>query len=52
MADDGRLKKMEVDYTSTVEEKIPECDKLAKVRIAKFMLAYDIKEVRNRNFET
>lgn len=23
--------KMEVDYSSTVEEKIPECEKLAKV---------------------
>ena len=31
MADDGRLKKMEVDYSSTVDEKIPEADKLAKV---------------------
>ena len=25
--------KMEVDYSSTVDEKIPECEKLAKVRI-------------------
>ena len=31
MADDGRLKKMEVDYSSTVDDKIPEADKLAKV---------------------
>ena len=43
MADDGRLKKMEVDYTSTVEEKIPECDKLAKVRTMKFVIACDVK---------
>jgi hypothetical protein len=26
----GRIVKMEVDYTSTCDEKIPECEKLAK----------------------
>ncbi len=31
MGDDGRLQKMEVDYSSTCDEKIPECEKLAKV---------------------
>ena len=31
MADEGRLQKMEVDYSSTVDERIPECEKLAKV---------------------
>ena len=31
MADDGKLVKMEVDYSSTVDEKVPECEKLAKV---------------------
>ncbi|XP_013402440.1 26S proteasome non-ATPase regulatory subunit 12-like [Lingula anatina] len=32
MADtgDGRIQKMEVDYSSTVEQKLPECEKLAK----------------------
>lgn len=27
---DGRIQKMEVDYSSAVDEKIPECEKLAK----------------------
>lgn len=34
MADTGnedRVQKMEVDYSSAVEEKIPKCEKLAKV---------------------
>ena len=31
MADEGKLEKMEVAYGSTVDEKIPECEKLAKV---------------------
>ena len=31
MADEGKLVKMEVDYSSTVDEKVPECEKLAKV---------------------
>merc|ERR1740137_409862 len=30
MAGDGRLQKMEVDYCSTVDDRIPECEKLAK----------------------
>ena len=30
-AGDGKLQKMEVDYSSTVDEKIPECEKLSKV---------------------
>ncbi|KAK3585181.1 hypothetical protein CHS0354_001816 [Potamilus streckersoni] len=32
MADpsDGRIQKMEVDYSSTVDEKLPKCEKLAK----------------------
>lgn len=37
MADDlfvdgGKIVKMEVDYSSTVTEKLPICEKLAKVR--------------------
>ena len=31
MADEGKLQKMEVDYSSTVDEKIPECVKMSKV---------------------
>jgi len=33
MADAGedRVQKMEVDYSSAIEEKIPKCEKLAKV---------------------
>ena len=30
-SESGRLVKMEVDYTETVNEKIPICEKLAKV---------------------
>ncbi|XP_064616223.1 26S proteasome non-ATPase regulatory subunit 12-like [Liolophura sinensis] len=29
-ANDGRIQKMEVDYSSTVDEKVPQCEKLAK----------------------
>ena len=34
MADTGdeKQQKMEVDYSSTVDEKLPKCEKLAKVR--------------------
>lgn len=28
---DGRIQKMEVDYTASVDEKIPQCEALAKV---------------------
>jgi len=28
---DGRIQKMEVDYSTAVDEKIPECENLAKV---------------------
>lgn len=31
MADEGKLQKMEVDYSSTVDEKIPQCEQLARV---------------------
>ena len=33
MADggDGRIQKMEVDYSETVDRRIPECEELAKV---------------------
>lgn len=31
MADEGKLQKMEVDYSSTVDEKIPQCEQYAKV---------------------
>lgn len=33
MADSGRLMKMEVDYSETVEKKLPEVQEMAKVRI-------------------
>ena len=29
--DGDKLQKMEVDYSSTVDEKLPKCEKLAKV---------------------
>lgn len=29
---DGRIVKMEVDYSATVDQRLPECAKLAKVR--------------------
>lgn len=29
---DGRIVKMEVDYSSTVDQRLPECEKMAKVR--------------------
>lgn len=29
---DGRIVKMEVDYSATVDQRLPECEKLAKVR--------------------
>ena len=32
MSGEGKLERMEVDYSSTVDEKIPECAQLAKVR--------------------
>jgi hypothetical protein len=34
MADtgEGKLQKMEVDYSSTVDEKLPLCEKMSKVR--------------------
>ena len=41
MADEGKLQKMEVDYSTTVDEKIPECEKLTKVcfgYISKYIL--------------
>lgn len=28
---DGKIVKMEVDYSSTVDQRLPECDKMAKV---------------------
>ncbi|XP_030840015.1 26S proteasome non-ATPase regulatory subunit 12 [Strongylocentrotus purpuratus] len=30
MAEDGRIQKMEVDYTETVDKRIPECEQLGK----------------------
>ena len=33
MANEGKLEQMDVDYSSTVDEKIPECEKLAKVNL-------------------
>lgn len=28
---DGKIVKMEIDYSSTVDQRLPECEKLAKV---------------------
>lgn len=28
---DGKIVKMEVDYSSTVDQRVPECEKMAKV---------------------
>lgn len=36
----GRLLKMEVDYSGTVDEKIPACEKLAKVIDTKFQRVF------------
>ena len=36
--DSGRLLKMEVDYSATVDEKIPICEKLAKVIDVKWQI--------------
>lgn len=30
---DGRIVKMEVDYSATVDERIPECEKMASVSV-------------------
>lgn len=36
MADSGRLVKMEVDYSDSVDRLLPECQELAKVTVAVF----------------
>lgn len=28
---DGKIVKMEIDYSATVDQRIPECEKMAKV---------------------
>ena len=33
MADDGRLVKMEVDYSNTVDKILPECQEMARVSL-------------------
>lgn len=30
---DGKIVKMEVDYSSTVDQRLPECEKMAKVSL-------------------
>ena len=35
MSGDGKLEKMEVDYSTTVDQKIPECEQLVKVSLRK-----------------
>lgn len=30
---DGRIVKMEVDYSATVDQRLPECEKMAKVSV-------------------
>lgn len=32
---DGRIVKMEIDYSSTVDQRLPECEKMAKVSMFK-----------------
>lgn len=49
MADDGRLQKMDVDYSSTVDEKIPECEKLSKVRCC-YYIRYFVVLVLSKTF--
>lgn len=36
---DGRIVKMEVDYSATVDQRLPECEKLAKVRGGRLSVA-------------
>ena len=33
MADSGKLVKMEIDHSSTVDQVLPECQEMAKVRL-------------------
>jgi len=37
MADVGKVVKMEVDYSDTVDKKLPECQEMAKVCSEHFM---------------
>ena len=37
---DGKINKMEVDYSATVNTKIPECEALAKVNFSDFSDGY------------
>lgn len=41
LTDAGRILKMEVDYSATVDEKIPICQQLCKVSIKKICLIYN-----------
>ena len=42
----SKMIRMEVDYSSTVEEKIPECEKLAKVGAIRFGLMPETGVIR------
>lgn len=41
MADSGKLVKMEVDYSETVEKKLPEVQEMAKVHFITFAVRYN-----------
>ena len=51
MAGDGRLVKMEVDYSDTVDKKLPECQEMARVGQSTDqwlgLLAFNIKRLEN-----
>lgn len=52
MADTGnedRVQKMEVDYSSTVEEKLPKCEKIAKVSLILLLFAIRMSELNLLN---
>ncbi len=34
---DGRIVKMEVDYSATVDQRLPECEKIAKVSVNEWL---------------
>ena len=40
MDDGGRLVKMEVDYSNTVDKTLPECQEIAKVSSVFFIIYY------------
>lgn len=49
MADEGKLQKMEVDYSATVDEKIPQCSETAKVSVQKKKVLSSHPSTNNNN---